>query len=416
MLLKGERFTLHKIVVVGGGAAGMMAALTAAKQGNNVILLEKNEKLGKKIYITGKGRCNLSNYVDVHDFMPNVVTNSKFIYSSIYDLTPKSTYEFFEELGLKLKVERGNRVFPASDKASDVTKVLERALNDYGVDVRLNTAVNDICLKDGNIHCVVVNSGQTIPCDSVILCTGGISYPLTGSTGDGYEFAKKLGHTIQELKPALVGIELNGNDFAQCQGLSLKNVQLTCFSNGKKFFSDFGELLFTHFGISGPIVLSSSCHINKYVNNQVELSIDLKPALDEQTLNNRLLREFQGESNKSLFNAIRSLLPKSLVNLVIDRANIPANKKCCEITVSERLKLIEILKGLKFKVKKLRNIEEAIVTSGGVSVKEINPKTMESKLVKGLFFAGEIVDVDAYTGGFNLQIAFSMGNTAGKNA
>lgn len=405
---------MKKIVVIGGGASGMMASLIAS-QNNKVILLEKNEKLGKKIYITGKGRCNLSNYCDVTDFMKKVVRNNKFLYSSINSLSPYDTYSFFSDLGLNLKIERGNRVFPESDKASDVTKCLEKSLRKNGVDIRLNQTVTNIHVVDGVVKGVTTEIEQ-IDCDSVIVCTGGISYSSTGSTGDGYSFAKKLGHKITDLVPSLVGLELFGGDYAELQGLALKNVSVRCKNQDKTIYNDFGELLFTHFGVSGPTILSCSAIINRLDFANLYLTIDLKPALDETSLDLRLIREFTENNSKTIFNVMPSLLPKSMVNLVLSRAQIRKDKKCCEITKVERQNLIKVLKNLTFKIKKLRPIEEAVVTSGGVSVEHINPKTMESKLVNGLFFAGEVIDVDAFTGGYNLQIAFSTGYLAGRNA
>ena len=406
---------MRKVVIVGGGASGLFASYASACNGNETVLIEKNEKLGKKIYITGKGRCNLTSSVSVNEFYNNIVRNPKFLYSAINNLSPNATMSFFENNGLKLKVERGNRVFPLSDKASDVTKTMEKLIFSCGVDVRLNTTVIDVLVKDGKVFGVVTDK-ETINCDSVIICSGGVSYPLTGSTGDGYEFAKALGHNVTEIKPALVGIELLGSDFLQMQGLSLKNIKLTAKCNGKNVYSDFGEMLFTHFGVSGPIVLSCSSMINRLNLSEVELSIDLKPALDEQTLDKRLVREFSENNVKNLSNVMRALLPSSLISCVMRQANIYRDKKCCEITAVERKNLLNTIKNLTFKTSKLRPIKEAIITSGGVDVKEINPKTMESKLIEGLFFAGEVLDVDAFTGGFNLQLAFSTGYTAGINS
>lgn len=406
---------MHRVVVIGGGAAGMMAAYASAKVGNNVILLEKNEKLGKKIYITGKGRCNLTSSVDKQEFFLNVVSNPKFLFSALNSLSNSELIEFFENNGLKLKEERGNRIFPQSDKASDVTKTLEKVLINCGVDVRLNVSVKAINVVCGQVSNVETDKGK-IDCDSVIVCTGGISYPLTGSTGDGHKFAKSLGHSIIDFKPALVGIEIKGADFLSLQGLSLKNVQLTAKLGSKILHSEFGEMLFTHFGISGPIVLSCSSKINRCNLNDIKLYIDLKPALSEQVLEARLLREFGQNNTKTLGAVMRSLLPKTLIDVVLSRAKVSGNKNCSEITVAQRLSIVHVLKNLEFSVKGLRPVEEAIVTAGGVCVKEINPKTMESKLVKGLFFGGEIIDVDAFTGGFNLQIAFSTGYLAGINS
>lgn len=404
-----------KVVIIGGGASGMMAAYSSAKEGNKVVLLEKNEKLGKKIYITGKGRCNLTCAVEKNDFFSNVVNNPKFLYSCINALSPQDLVSFFESKRLKLKEERGKRIFPFSDKASDVTKTLEKSLIELGVEIRLNTSVIEI-ISNNNQVVGVKTQIEEIICDKVVVCTGGISYPTTGSTGDGYKFAKVFGHNIVQPKPALVGVELKGSDFALLQGLSLKNVKLSVFNDKKILFSDFGEMLFTHYGVSGPIVLSCSSVINKFCLENLTLSIDLKPALNEQTLEQRLIREFTENNAKNITTAMRSLMPKSLIEVVLSKAKVSANKNCSQITVKERNNILSTLKNLTFGVKKLRPIEEAIITSGGVDVKQINPKTMESKLVKGLFFAGEVIDVDAFTGGFNLQIAFSTGFVAGKNA
>ena len=407
---------MRKTIVIGGGASGLIAACVSAEKGNKVTLIEKNEKLGKKIYITGKGRCNLTNDVLFLDFFNNVVSNPKFLYSSISSFSPQETMVFFEKNGLTLKTERGNRVFPASDKASDVTKTLEKVLKKNNVNILLETTVVDILTEKGEMTGVKLENGEVLFADSVIVCCGGLSYPLTGSTGEGYDFARKFGHSIVEPKPGLVGIELKGNDFGEMQGLSLKNVSISAVVGQKKLYSDFGEMLFTHFGVSGPIILSCSSVINRRDLNNVDLIIDLKPALSETILEERLLREFKENNLKEITSVMRSLLPKTIISCVLRQAMIKPAKKCCEITVIERQNLITSLKGLRFKMKKLRPIEEAIITAGGVNVKEINPKTMESKLQKGLFFAGEVIDVDAFTGGFNLQIAFSTGFVAGKNS
>ena len=406
---------MRKVIVVGGGASGLMSAIWSAKCGNEVILLESNEKLGKKIYITGKGRCNLSNYSDVQDFIKNVVSNPKFLFSSLNSFSPHDTYNFFEESGLKLKVERGNRVFPASDKASDVTKTLEKLLNFYNVKVMLNTKVLSIIEEKGVAKGVKTES-EVIKSDSVIVCTGGISYSSTGSTGDGYSFAKNLGHNVVSLVPSLVGLELKGGDYSSLQGLSLKNVSLSCSLDGSIIHNSFGELLFTHFGVSGPLILTLSSLINRKELNNCYISIDLKPALDEKTLNDRILRDFSENLSKSIINVIPKLVPKSMSEVVLSRSKIRFDKKCCEITKEERERLIYTLKNFTFFVRALRPIEEAVVTAGGVDVKEVNPKTMESKIVKNLFFAGEVLDVDAFTGGYNLQIAFSTGYIAGNNS
>ena len=407
---------MSRVLVIGGGAAGMVAAYFAAEKGDDVTLIEKNEKLGKKIYITGKGRCNLTNDVPVAEFFGNVVNNTKFLYGSIHSFSPEDVCEFFEKLGLRLKTERGNRVFPESDKASDVTKVLEKALRGLGVEILLNTEVVSVATESGAVKGVSLKNGKFIAGNSVIVCTGGVSYPLTGSTGAGYAFASSCGHSVTEPKAALVGIELKGKDFLPLQGLSLKNVRLTVNSGDKKVFADFGEMLFTHFGISGPIVLSCSSYINRLPSESLAASIDLKPVLTEEVLDARLLRELDENRNKTVATVVRSLEPASLVELILRRAQVVPTKICAEVTKEERRRIIATLKSLNFKIKCLRPIEEAIVTSGGVNVSEINPKTMESKKVQGLFFAGEVLDVDCLTGGFNLQVAFSTGCAAGKNA
>lgn len=406
---------MRKVVVIGGGASGMLSAYASASAGNRVILIEKNEKLGKKLYITGKGRCNVTNSVPVSEFFNNVVTNPKFIYGAINSFSAQNLMDLLSSNGLKLKVERGNRVFPESDKASDVTKTLEKMLISNNVDILLKTEVKEIIAKNDSVFAVKTEQ-ETIFCDSVIVCTGGLSYPLTGSTGDGYTFAKSVGHSIVSVRPSLTGIELKGSDFTLLQGLSLKNVCVKAVLNGKTLYEDFGEMLFTHFGVSGPIILSCSSVINKFNVSEIDLLIDLKPAIDSTVLDARLIREFKDNNTKSIYNTMRSLLPKALIEVVLRRANVSLNKNCSEITFEERASICKTLKNFTFKIKSLRPIDEAIVTSGGVNVKEINPKTMESKLVKNLFFAGEVLDVDAFTGGFNLQLAFSTGYVAGANS
>ena len=408
---------MHTVIVIGGGAAGMFAAYSAATVNSNsrVILVEKNEKLGKKLYITGKGRCNLTNNVPVSEFLNNVIGNPKFLYSALTEFSPDDVMRFFEDNGCTLKTERGNRVFPVSDKASDITKTLHKALVKSGVEIMLNTNVLNIKTENGQIVGVQTES-ELLSCDSVIVCTGGLSYPLTGSTGDGYMFAKSAGHNIVDLKPSLSGLELCGTDFITAQGVSLKNVAITVLSGDKAIYKDFGEMLFTHYGVSGPIILSASCVINRAKTNNLTLKIDLKPAISDKILDDRLLREIESAKLKTVSNVMRALLPQSLISIILSVASISAEKRCCDLTKNDRLNLVASLKNLTFQIKGLRPVEEAIVTAGGISVKEINPKTMESKLVKGLFFAGEVLDVDAYTGGFNIQIAFSTGYVAGKNA
>ncbi len=395
-----------KVIVIGGGASGMVASYFSKKNGNDVTLIEKNEKLGKKLYITGKGRCNLTNDCDVETFLNNVVTNPKFLLSSIYGFTPSDTVKFFESLGLTLKTERGNRVFPISDKSSDVIKVLEKALKNIGVDIHLNETVIDIDVENGVVKGVKTNL-EYYSADKVIVATGGISYPSTGSTGDGYKFATKLGHKVTELKPSLCGFNLKGEEYKALQGLGLKNVTLSALDNGKIYYKEMGEILFTHFGISGPLVLTCSALTCKKNLKNVTLSIDLKPALTEKELDNRVLRDFSLNKNKELKNSLDALLPKTIIPLVISRSKIQATKKNNVITQEERLSLVKTLKNLTFTLASLRDFNEAVVTSGGVLVKEINPSTMESKIIKNLYFVGEVLDVDAFTGGFNLQIAFS---------
>ena len=406
---------MNQVIVIGGGASGMISAIFSAKNGNSVTLIEKNEKLGKKIYITGKGRCNLTNNVDKNEFLENVISNPKFLYSAIYSFPPEKTIEFFEELGLKLKTERGHRVFPVSDKASDVTKYLEKKLRELNVNVVLNTNVYDIIVENGHVLGVKISNGKVLSANSVIIATGGVSYPLTGSTGDGYKFALETGHSVTALKPALVGIDLYDN-LSDVQGLSLKNVRLNVLYNEKTYFSEFGESLFTHFGISGPIVLTCSSKINRLENDKIKLFLDLKPALSVEQLDKKFITLFEVNNNKEICNVLRVVLPKSLIGIFLKKCSINSQKTCSLITTEERKKIINTLKSFALSYKGLRPIEEAVVTSGGVSVKDINPKTMESKIVKGLFYAGEVIDCDALTGGFNLQIAFSTGRLAGINS
>ena len=403
-----------RIAIIGEGAAGMMAAVTAAESGGEVIIFERNDKPGKKLRITGKGRCNVTSDSTNAELMASIPTNPKFMFASLSRFSSADTKSFFEEHGVPLKVERGKRVFPVSDKASDIVNALVSACRDAGVKT-VRQRVTGIISGDGEIKGIKTQGGS-YECDAVIICTGGKSYPMTGSDGDGYKFAKQFGHQIIDLRPGLVGIELKGSDFAELQGVSLKNVQISAKLGQKTIYSDFGEMLFTHFGVSGPIVLSCSSKINRQNLNQISLEIDLKPALTEQVLEARLIREFKENNTKNLGSTIRSLLPKALINVALRQAKVNPNKNCSEITTQERQSLIKALKGLTFEVKKLRPIEESIITAGGVSVKEINPKTMESKKVNGLYFAGEVLDVDAFTGGFNLQIAFATGWVAGQNS
>ncbi|MCH5299034.1 MAG: NAD(P)/FAD-dependent oxidoreductase [Ruminococcus sp.] len=403
-----------KVVVVGGGAAGLMAAGFAAYYGADVIVLEKMPRVGRKLMITGKGRCNLANFCDVQTFMQNVPVNNRFLYSALNNFTPEDIVDFFEEKGLRTKVERGNRVFPISDKAVDVVDTLRCFVTDNGAKI-VTATVEDILTENGAITGVKAD-GKVYKADKVILATGGASYPRTGSTGDGYIFAEKSGHTIITPKPSLVPLESPDSDCKKMQGLSLKNVALKITdSNGKQVYSDFGEMLFTHFGISGPMVLSASCNMRDYSSGYTA-HIDLKPALDFEQLDLRVQRDFKENINRAVSNSLSKLLPRKLIPVVLERWGTDPDKKCNSVTKEERKALVNIIKDLTIAISNPRPIEEAIITSGGVKVSEINPKTMESKLVCGLYFAGEIIDVDAYTGGFNLVIAWSTGKLAGESA
>lgn len=407
---------MSKVIVIGGGAAGMMAAITAARKGLRVTLIEKNEKLGKKLFITGKGRCNITNAGDSEDLFNSIVTNKKFMYSSLNGFSNYDVLGFFDELGLPIKIERGNRVFPESDHSSDVIAALNKELRRQKVDVRLNTVVKDIIVKD-NRACGVVtvfgNVEEKIDADYVIVATGGNSYQSTGSTGDGYRFARKLGHDVTSILPALVPFTVKEEWEADLQGLSLKNISITVYDGPKELYSDFGEMLFTHFGVSGPVILSASSFVaGKLKGRNLKLVIDLKPALSFEQLDERILRDFDEEKNKSFKNSLDKLLPKKLIPVVVMLSGIEGNKKVNEITRTERQKLVKLLKEFELTLTGLRGFNEAIITQGGVNVKEINPGTMESKIVKNLMFAGEVLDVDAVTGGFNLQIAWSTGYAA----
>ncbi len=404
-----------KIIVIGGGAAGMMAAYSSALHGNETVLLERNEKLGKKIYITGKGRCNLSNYCSGEDFLKNVVSNPKFLYSSVNKLDPFETVGLFNQLGLKTKVERGNRVFPESDIASDVTKTLERALKKLKVTILLGTRVTDIRIKDGVFSSVMTDTKGEITADACIIATGGLSYPSTGSTGDGYEFAKKLGHKVIDTLPSLVGLKTEEDFVKEMEGLSLKNIVLKVTVNGKQKYKEMGEMLFTHNGVSGPLILTASSDFARDIaaGKKTELVIDMKPALSAEELDARILKDFGKMTNKSVKNVLGALLPSSMVPVFLKVCGIDEDKKVNSITAAERRKMVETIKGFKLTVKKSGDFSEAVITKGGIKVSEIDPKTMESKLVKKLYFAGEVIDVDAYTGGYNLQIAWTTGYTAG---
>ena len=403
---------MSKILIIGGGAAGMMAAITAKENGNEVHIFERNEKLGKKIYITGKGRCNVTNNVVPEDFFESIISNKKFLYSSIYTFSPQKTMDFFEKIGLNLKTERGNRVFPNSDKSSDVIKALENHLKKIGVNIHLNIKVNKIHVESGKFAGVYLENDVYEKGDSLIIATGGFSYQATGSTGDGYEFAKQAGHKIIETQPALVPLNTNDKEIFELQGLSLKNVKADLYSGDNLLYSDFGEMIFTHFGISGPLVLSASSFL-KIENKNLKFSIDLKPALNSEQLDKRILRDFQENINKSFKNSIDKLLPKKIIPIIIKRSGINPEKKVNEITKQERNRLVETIKKFEIKITGKRDFNEAIITKGGVDVKQVNPKTLESKLIKGVYFAGEVLDIDALTGGFNLQLAWSTGYLAG---
>ena len=407
---------MKKIIVIGGGAAGIMAAIRAAEHGAQVTLLEKMPKVGRKLGITGKGRCNLTNSADVEAFVKNI-HNGKFLYSALSNFTAIDTVNFFESLGVKTKIERGGRIFPVSDDASEVIDALTRKMAILGVEVRNNSAVTDILTENKKIVGVKVGD-KIFNCDAVILATGGLSYPKTGSTGDGFRLAKRLGHTITEILPALVPLEVEEDFVRDLQGLSLKNVRVKLLSDGKKVAEQFGEMIFTHFGVSGPIILTLSRQAAKLLAEKkfVELEINLKPALTPEQLDARILRDFDKFKGKIIKNSLHELLPSKMIPIVLDLAYLDENKRVDEITSAERRRLIEILQALPLTITKTRPIAEAIVTSGGISVKEVNPKTFESKIIKNLYIVGEVLDVDGFTGGYNLQAAWSMGNAAGKFA
>lgn len=402
---------MAKVIVIGAGPAGMMAAITAAKR-HKVTLIDGNDRLGKKLFITGKGRCNVTNAKDIGDFFDNIPGNPHFLYSALYTYTNLDVMKFFEDAGVKLKVERGDRVFPLSDKSSDIISALSRELNKNGVDIRLKTKVKKLNEENRIIKSVVLEDGSELKGDYFILCTGGKSYPLTGSRGEGFIMAKMVGHNIIDPKPSLVPIEIEENWVKDLQGLSLKNVELKVKENNKVKYKGFGEMLFTHFGISGPLVLSASRFIKE--GKKYTISIDLKPALETCELDKRVQKDFSNNLNKDFKNSLDELLPKKLIETIITLSNIQENKKVNSITKEERKTLVSLLKNLEFTVKGLRPIEEAIVTAGGVDVKEIDPSTMKSRIVHNLSFAGEVIDVDAFTGGYNVQIALSTGFIAGE--
>ena len=404
---------MAKTIVIGGGAAGMMAAYAAAMCGNEVSLYEKNEKLGKKVYITGKGRCNVTNACETRDLLGNIVTNPKFMYSPIYTFDNNMVQSFMEEWGCPLKTERGNRIFPQSDKSYDVINALIRAMRENKVDINLDSHVSDILTENGHVTGVRVN-GCDIECDNVILATGGYSYPSTGSTGEGHTMASKLGHHITKCMPALVPFTAAEEWVKELQGLSLRNCGVTIYDGDHKIYEDFGELLFTHFGVSGPTVLSASSYAVDIIRKRpLRLVIDLKPALDEKQLDARILRDFEANINRKFMNSLDKLFPKSLIPVIIERSGIDAQCRVNEITRDKRQGLVKLIKNFDLTLTGLRGFNEAIITHGGVDVKEIDSSTMESKLIKGLYFAGEMIDVDAVTGGFNLQVAWSTGYLAG---
>lgn len=405
-----------RVAVVGGGAAGMMSAIYAACGGADVVIFERNDALGRKLRITGKGRCNVTNQCDINEFLNNVPTNPRFLYAALNNFSTADTMNFFEECGVKLKVERGRRVFPVSDKARDIVNALINKCREIGVCV-VNKRVSGLNIVGGRVQGVNV-SGECFECDSVIICTGGKSYPGTGSDGDGYKFAKDAGHTVTKLSPSLVPIVADTSVCAKMQGLSLKNVTLKIVNlqNNKMVFEEFGEMMFTHFGLTGPIVLSASAHISDISRGKYKAVVDLKPALDESVLDARLLSDFSKYQNKDFINALGDLLPLKAIEPIIEKSGIDKRKKVNSITKEERKSLIAAIKSFDIPLLSFRPIDEAIVTKGGVAVNEVSPKTMESKLVGGLFFAGEVLDLDAYTGGYNLQIAFSTATVAGANA
>lgn len=407
---------MKKIVVIGGGPAGILAACTAADRGEDVTLIEKNHKLGRKLLITGKGRCNITSDCDVEELIENVPTNGKFLYSAFYTFTNYDVVKMFNDGGVATKVERGKRVFPESDKAVDVQRCLERKLNKSKVKLMLNTKVSKIVSENEAIKKVVLNENKEIECDSVIIATGGLSYPLTGSTGDGYKFAKTQGHKVTDTKPSLIGIEVQEKYVSELEKLLLKNVSIRVFNSKKKMvYDDFGEMEFTKYGLDGAIIKSASSRMKDTTKENYTILVDLKPALDENKLDARVQKDFRKYNNKRFENSLDDLLPKKLIPIIIELSEIDPKKEVHQISREERKRLVDLLKNLKFTVKRYRPIDEAIVTSGGIKVSEINASTMESKLVKGLYFAGEVIDVDGYTGGFNLQIAFSTGYLAGLN-
>ncbi len=414
-----------KVLIIGGGPAGMLAGIKSAKEGNSVTILEKNNILGKKLLITGKGRCNITSSIEISEFINNIPGNGKFLYSAFDNFNNKDIINLLKQEGLEVKQERGNRIFPVTDNSIDVLNALLKKIKKLEIEIKLKAEANKIIVKENKAIGIIYNKQEKIYADKIILATGGLSYPNTGSTGDGYNIAKELGHTINELKPSLVPLEIyQKNECKIMQGLSLRNIGIKIIDSEKKklIYEDFGEMLFAHFGVSGPVIISSSAHLVRYKNikellknKKIALYIDLKPALTKEKLDERILRDFEEIKNKQVKNSLDKLLPQKMIPVILERLGIDQNKKVNEITKEERQKIVEILKNFNLEISGFRPIEEAIITAGGISIKEINPKTMESKIIENLYFAGEIIDVDAYTGGFNLQIAYSTGYTAGIN-
>ena len=402
-----------ELVVIGGGAAGLMCAATAAGKGVQTVILDPNRQLGRKVRITGKGRCNFTNHCDIKTFMANIPGDGRFLYSALSKLSPLDTMGYFESLGVPVKVERGERVFPVSDNANDIADALADLCHQLGVKV-IKTTAKDIVLKNGAVAAVDTGEGR-IECSAAALCTGGLSYPLTGCHGDGHRMAKRLGHTISPLRPSLVPLESDDEYCAEMQGFSLRNVRLTAFEDDKPIYQEQGEMLFTHFGVSGPLVLSASAHMRNMGKAKYRLEIDLKPALDEKKLDSRLLRDFEKYANREFRNALGDLLGRAMIPVMVELSGIPGDTKVNSITREQRQRLLHLFKAFPVSVRGTRPIAEAIVTAGGVSTKEVDPRTMQSKLVPGLYFAGEILDLDGYTGGFNLQIAWSTGFVAGNS-
>lgn len=403
-----------EVIIIGGGASGAFASIISARMGRKVILFEKNERIGRKLRITGKGRCNLTNNCTNDELMNNIPVNPRFLYSAFSSFSPQDTMDFFESLGVPLKTERGRRVFPVSDNANDIADALEKEMKKCGVKI-IHETVRHILTDDNICTGVITSSGKEYNAESVLIATGGKSYPATGSTGDGYTLANELGHTVTNICPSLVPLVIKEKCCSEMMGLSLRNVCLSLFDYDKCIFSEQGEMLFTHFGVSGPLVLSASSHIRDMKSGRYRISIDMKPALNEQQLDKRIQRDFIENQNRDFINAVRNLLPAKMIPVAVRLSGIPADKKANSITKEERHKFAEIIKNFTLNVENFRPVEEAIITNGGIPVREINPKTMESRLVSGLFFAGEVIDVDAYTGGFNLQIAFSTAYNAGIN-